>query len=158
MIIRHLFDQLIIKAIKMCPVWSLSLASQALRPTKHRNLVLITDMEPDDRIALAIVAVRMSERVLAIGTTVLNAARKAALARHALAETELSETEVFVGRGGTRKDYPQMGSTEPALSYVDKEGKDILTEAELDKFLHKEEKGEKEVIINYMQISWKIFS
>lgn len=64
------------------------------RETPWRNIVVITDMEPDDRIALAVLAARMPERVLMVGATILNAERKAELARMALAETPMRDIKV----------------------------------------------------------------
>ncbi|KAL3116586.1 hypothetical protein niasHT_001333 [Heterodera trifolii] len=97
-----------------------------------KDLVVITDMEPDDRIALAIIASQLAKRVLAIGTTLLHAERKAALARHALIGTALEGAQVYVGSGGTSEDYPKMKSTEAARTYGDKEGKGILEDEVLD--------------------------
>uniref|UniRef100_A0A914H846 Inosine/uridine-preferring nucleoside hydrolase domain-containing protein n=1 Tax=Globodera rostochiensis TaxID=31243 RepID=A0A914H846_GLORO len=111
-----------------------------------QNLVIITDMEPDDRIALAMVAAsELAQRVLAIGTTVLNAERKAALARHALQETALAGVAVYAGTGGTANDYPEMKSTKAAREYGDQEGKDILEQDVLDNALLNRDDGNSEL-------------
>uniref|UniRef100_A0A915DBM4 Uncharacterized protein n=1 Tax=Ditylenchus dipsaci TaxID=166011 RepID=A0A915DBM4_9BILA len=61
-------------------------------------------MEPDDRIALAIVAARMAEKVLLVGTTVMNTWRKAALARHQFSLYEsMKNVPVFAGTGEFKK-------------------------------------------------------
>uniref|UniRef100_A0A915DDG8 Uncharacterized protein n=1 Tax=Ditylenchus dipsaci TaxID=166011 RepID=A0A915DDG8_9BILA len=55
-------------------------------------------MEPDDRIALAVVAARMAGSVLFVGTTVMNAERKAALAKHQfLLFDSMRNVPVFTG-------------------------------------------------------------
>ena len=56
-------------------------------------------MEPDDRIALSILAelVVPAERVLFIGTSLLNSRRKAKLARHQLKSTALCSVPVYAG-------------------------------------------------------------
>lgn len=110
-------------------------------------------MEPDDRIALSILAelVVPAERVLFIGTSLLNSRRKAKLARHQLKSTALCSVPVyagiyyfyyritydrvspsnhfylhfqFSGTGKSRSQYPQIISSE-TLTYND-EGKGII--------------------------------
>ncbi|KAL3103470.1 hypothetical protein niasHT_025337 [Heterodera trifolii] len=74
----------------------------------RKNLVVIMDMEPDDLIALEMIHSQLADRVLAIGTTVLNAERKAALVRNALEGTQLEDVKVLVGSGGGENEYPQI--------------------------------------------------
>ncbi|KAI1695141.1 hypothetical protein DdX_19751 [Ditylenchus destructor] len=86
--------------------------SVANQLTKERNVIIITDMEPDDRIALAVASIRMPQRILFIGTTLMNSHRKAALAEHQLNYfSALKNVKVFAGTGGTPDDYPEMNST-----------------------------------------------
>jgi hypothetical protein len=69
-------------------------------PTK-RDLIILTDMEPDDRIALAMVASQpeLAKRLLFVGTTLLNTNLKAALVRRQLEQTGLGHVKVFAGTG-----------------------------------------------------------
>ncbi|KAI3417552.1 hypothetical protein GPALN_013272 [Globodera pallida] len=117
-----------------------------------RGLVIITDMEPDDRIALAMVAAsKLAQRVLAIGTTVLNAERKAELARHALEKTALAGVKVYAGTGGTADDYPKMKSTKAALEYGDQEGKKIIPQNVLATFIKRKARSSAKANANAFQ-------
>ena len=66
-----------------------------------KDLIILTDMQPDDRIALAIVAANreLRERLLLVGTSLLNAPLKAALARRQLGQSGLGNVPVFAGSG-----------------------------------------------------------
>jgi hypothetical protein len=72
-------------------------------PATKRDLIILTDMEPDDRIALAMVASRpeLASRLLFVGTTLLNSKLKAVLAERQLAQTGLGPdiVPVYVGSG-----------------------------------------------------------
>lgn len=108
-------------------------SAQAQEPATSRNLIVITDMEPGDRIALELISARLSHRVLMIGTTVKNSYRKAALVRNQLAETNLANVPVYVGAGGQENDYTDIASSKAAREYHH-EGQGILRDGELEYF------------------------
>ena len=62
------------------------------------NYVVITDIKPDDQIALSILSELVApERLLFIGTTLLDSQRKAKLLRHQLKSTALHSVPVYAG-------------------------------------------------------------
>lgn len=101
----------------------LSLDSQAYR----KNLIVITDLEPDDRIALNLLAARFGERLKFVGTTVMNAWRKKVLAEQYLKQLGLTGIKVYVGTGGRSTDYPDIASSRAAREY-ENEGHTILSD------------------------------
>uniref|UniRef100_A0A915DRJ3 Inosine/uridine-preferring nucleoside hydrolase domain-containing protein n=1 Tax=Ditylenchus dipsaci TaxID=166011 RepID=A0A915DRJ3_9BILA len=102
------------------------------RLTFKRNVIIITDMEPDDRIALAVVAARMADKVLFVGTSVMNAERKAALAQKQFALFDsMKHVPVFAGTGGGKK--VDITSTKAGESYS-QEGTHILSAEELEQY------------------------
>lgn len=113
-----------------CTVVSQNHALAADTFSSGRNLIVITDMEPDDRIALELVASNLAERVQMIGTSVKNSFRKAALVRHQLSETPLSSIPIFVGSGGDANDYTDIASSRAAREYH-QEGQGILSDEKL---------------------------
>ncbi len=96
-----------------------------------RRLIVITDMEPDDRISLILLAALDSETISLIGITGLHAGRKAALARQLMDQLGMSDVPVVQGSGGYPEDYPDIASSRAALSYQG-EGVGLLSEARLD--------------------------
>ena len=74
-----------------------------------RRIIVITDLEPDDRMALHLLAARFRAPEIAfVGTTVMHAGRKALLARRLLGQLGLAEVPVFSGPGGEAGDYPDI--------------------------------------------------
>jgi hypothetical protein len=98
-----------------------------------RSLVVITDMEPDDRISLILLAALDPETISLVGTTGLHAGRKAALARQLMDQLGLSNVPVVQGSGGLPADYPNISSSRAALSYRS-EGKSLLSKERLAAF------------------------
>jgi inosine-uridine nucleoside N-ribohydrolase len=90
---------------------------------QHKNLVIITDMEPDDHIAIALVLAngQLRERLRFIGTTLFNAKQKAEAVKYMLAGTSLSEIPVFVGTSQPPEGYPHLRSLEPAKQFAREE-------------------------------------
>lgn len=104
-------------------------AAQTSAPNS-RNIVLITDMEPDDRIAINIISSRLGNRLLFAGSTVMNAPRKAFLIRQQFALVGLENVPVYTGTGGLTSDYVDISSSRAARSY-EQEGKTVIPEPEL---------------------------
>ncbi len=96
-----------------------------------RRLIVITDMEPDDRISLILLAALDSETISLIGITGLHAGRKAALARQLMDQLGMPDVPVVQGSGGYPEDYPAIASSRAALSYQG-EGVGLLSEARLE--------------------------
>jgi len=96
-----------------------------------RSLIVITDMEPDDRVALILLAALEPGTISLVGTTGLHAGRKAALARQLMDELGLSDVPVIQGSGGMPADYPDIASSRAALSYRG-EGIGLLSDAQLE--------------------------
>ena len=66
-----------------------------------RDLIVLTDMQPDDRIALSIIGGNreLSERLLFVGTTLLNTQLKMVLAKRQLKQMRLNHVNVYAGTG-----------------------------------------------------------
>jgi inosine-uridine nucleoside N-ribohydrolase len=97
-----------------------------------RKIIVITDLEPDDRKAIDILTSVFSEKeILCFGTTVMHAGRKAALVRKVLDQRGLQKVPVYQGTGGRADCYPDIDSTSAARSYT-REGCEILSENELN--------------------------
>jgi hypothetical protein len=96
-------------------------------------LIVVTDMEPDDRIALQVLAAHVHpDRIAVAGTTVLHAGLKLDLARRLFDQIRYTTAPLYQGHGGEPDAYqPHVRSTAPARSYRD-EGKGILSDAVLD--------------------------
>lgn len=102
-------------------------------PPQERKIIVITDLEPDDRVALDLIASHFSDKnIMLVGTTVMHAARKAALVRKQLNQLGLGSVPVFQGSGGVSDDYRAIYSTKAAKSYK-REGQGILTAEELQR-------------------------
>ena len=96
-----------------------------------RNLVVITDLEPDDRIAIHLLRAAFEpDEFRFFGTTVMHAGRKAALVRRLLDQLGMSSVPVYQGTGGNPSDYPDIASSRAARMYQ-REGRGLLTDAEL---------------------------
>ena len=93
-------------------------------------IVVITDMEPDDRIALHVVAALYPDRLALIGTTVMHAYRKKLLAERLMRQLGLGRVPVLQGSGGDAKSYPDIASSRAARAY-DHEGAGILDDQSL---------------------------
>ena len=95
------------------------------------SLIVITDMEPDDRIALILLAALDPETISLVGTTGLHAGRKAALARQLMNQLGMPGVPVVQGSGGLPANYIDFASSRAALSYQG-EGVGLLSEARLE--------------------------
>ncbi len=98
-----------------------------------RKFIIITDLEPDDRIALLILAARISQdKILFIGTTVMHAAKKKALTRRLLDQVGFNKIQVWQGTGGIPTSYHDIASSKAAREYMH-EGAGILSPIDLEK-------------------------
>ncbi|SHG94335.1 nucleoside hydrolase [Ferrimonas marina] len=88
-------------------------------------LVVITDMEPDDRIALELLMGHAEHRLVLVGSTVMHASRKQALAQQVMTSHGLEAVPVVVGSGGQAEDFPAIQSSAAARAY-EQEGQGIL--------------------------------
>jgi len=111
---------------------SINFAVAMIESDSSRKFIVITDLEPDDRIALHILAARIpKDRLLLVGTTVMNAARKQALTRRLLDQLSFGKVPVFQGTGGIASSYDDIASSRAAREYTH-EGNNILSENELE--------------------------
>ncbi len=109
-----------------------SVANSDMHQLSNRHYIVITDIEPDDRIALHILAARIpKDEILFVGSTVMHAARKKALIRQLLDQLGLNEVPVFQGTGGTAESYEDIASSRAAREYA-QEGAYILSDDELE--------------------------
>lgn len=92
-----------------------------------RSMMVVTDMEPDDRIALMLLAAEFPADIVFVGTTGMHAGRKQVLAGQFLAQLGLGGIPVIQGSGGTAGSYPDIASSRAAREYRD-EGKGLLPE------------------------------
>ena len=96
-----------------------------------REVIVITDLEPDDRIALLLVAARLQPaEILLLGTSVMHAGRKRLPVKQLLDQLGLSKVPVIQGSGGDADDYPEIASSKAVRTYAD-EGKGLLPDSEL---------------------------
>ena len=96
-----------------------------------REVIVITDLEPDDRIALLLVAARFKPaEIVLVGTSVMHSGRKQRLARQLLDQLGLSKVPVIQGSGGKADDYPDIASSQAARTYTG-EGEGLLPDSEL---------------------------
>jgi len=93
-------------------------------------VVVITDMEPDDRLALHLLVARFPERLILIGTTVMHSYRKKVLAERLLQQLDMAHIPVVQGSGGHADDYPDIASSRAGREY-DLEGAHILDQRTL---------------------------
>ncbi len=101
--------------------------TEAFQNAAFVPLVIITDMEPDDRIAMMLASDLFADRMVMVGTSVRHAGRKRDLAARALRQDALENILVVQGSGGAAEDYPDVISTRPARLYQN-EGKGILSD------------------------------
>lgn len=99
-------------------------------PDQDRKLLVIVDMEPDDRIALMLLAAEFPEEVAFIGTSGMHAGRKAVLAAAFLEQMGLASVPVIQGSGGVAESYPEIASSRAAREYQS-EGHGLLPDTEL---------------------------
>lgn len=101
------------------------------------KFIVITDLEPDDRIALHVLAAKIPKNeILFVGTTVKNAARKKALARKLLDQLQLHDVPVYQGSGGDNTSYFDTVSSQAAREYNSREGQNILSTHEFARLEH----------------------
>lgn len=111
----------------------LSFFNFAISNSDLSKFIVITDLEPDDRIALHILCSTIEQRqLLFVGTTVMHAARKKVLAKRLLDQLGFNQIPVFQGTGNKAENYPDISSSRAAREYTN-EGRNILAEEELDK-------------------------
>jgi inosine-uridine nucleoside N-ribohydrolase len=110
-------------------------ASQVAQNSKNKFIV-VTDLEPDDRIALHVLAAKIpKDEILFIGTTVKNAARKKVLTRKLLDQLDLKDIPLYQGSGGSAESYHDIASSRAAREYS-QEGEEILSIEERNKLEH----------------------
>lgn len=106
---------------------ALDIAKINLAEGDNANWIILTDLEPDDRMALTLLSQKFPKKnVLAIGANLLHSGRKAELARHLMRQLGWSDVPVVQGNGGEASSYPEFASNAAAKTYQN-EGKSILT-------------------------------
>lgn len=106
--------------------------SASQHPAKNKFIV-ITDLEPDDRIALHVLAARIpKDEILFVGATIKNSALKRELIQRLLNQLGLSDVTVYQGSGGAAASYRDIASSRAAREYT-KEGENILPAEELSR-------------------------
>ena len=104
--------------------------------TNIRRFIVITDLEPDDRIALHILAAKIPhDEILFVGTNIKNAARKKALTRKLMDQLGLIDIPVYQGTGGAPESYYDIASSRAAREYA-QEGEDLLPLDQLQQLNH----------------------
>lgn len=119
----------------------------------RRKFVVVTDIEPDDRIGFHLLAYYLIDHEIGlVGTSLLNSARKRALTERTFKDLGLRNVPVLQGTGGTASSYPAISSSEAAREYQ-REGQGILTEAELNKLASASKSGIpfQEAFISYLE-------
>ena len=96
--------------------------------TEQRNIIILTDFEPDDRKALDLLLFYFAKRILFIGTTLFHTGRKKALVERVVRGYEIP---VYAGTGGYTD--IKINSTMAGMTYTH-EGEGILSEEELQRF------------------------
>jgi hypothetical protein len=98
-------------------------------PQTNSKLVVITDLEPDDRIAIHILSANFEpDRFAFFGTTVLNTQYKKTLTEQILEEVGLKNIPVYSGEQKSSKDYfPVFQSSLPAINYSNNDSISELT-------------------------------
>jgi inosine-uridine nucleoside N-ribohydrolase len=93
--------------------------------------IVITDLEPDDRFALHVLAHNLDPADIALaGTTLLYTSLKTALLRRLLDQLDLGRVKVVQGFDRTADEYPPTRSSDAARSFA-VEGVGILSSSEL---------------------------
>jgi hypothetical protein len=124
--------KIIVKILSLITFLSCINFAIAMQQTASRKFIVITDLEPDDRIAFHVLAARIPQHeLLFVGTTVMNAARKQALTRRLLDQLGFDKIPVYQGTGGAASSYEDIVSSRAAREYMG-EGQNILSEAELE--------------------------
>lgn len=101
-----------------------------LQDGDNANWIILTDLEPDDRMALMLLAQNLPRKnVLAVGANLLHSGRKAELARRLLRQIGWDDVPVLQGNGGEASSYPEFASNAAAKTYQN-EGNGILTALE----------------------------
>ena len=99
---------------------------------KNRKILIITDLEPDDRKALDVLVSKFTaNEILFIGSTVMHAARKKALILKILNQLGLNTIPVYQGSGGKELFNEKLNSIKAASTYT-REGRGILPDEELE--------------------------
>jgi len=93
-------------------------------------MMVITDMEPDDRMALLMLAAGFPADIVFVGTTGMHAGRKQVLAGQFLSRLGVGGLPVIQGSGGAVDSYPDIGSLRAAKDYPD-EGRGLLPDQAL---------------------------
>jgi inosine-uridine nucleoside N-ribohydrolase len=110
---------------------------------QDRSLLVIVDMEPDDRIALLLLAAEFPAEIIYIGATGMHAGRKQILAGQFLDQLGLGGIPVIKGSGGEAASYPDIASSRAAREYQS-EGSGLLSKTELaaiDRYTPRSSKG-----------------
>jgi len=118
--------------VRTAQLVALVLCLNQLALAQDRNLLVIVDMEPDDRVALMLLAAEFPAEIAFVGTTGMHAGRKAALARQFMDQIGLDEIPVVQGSGGEASSYPEIASSKAAREYQF-EGRGLIPKAELAK-------------------------
>ena len=113
-------------------VWCLVAGVHQSALGQNRSLLVIVDMEPDDRIALLLLAAEFPDDIAFVGTTGMHAGRKQVLAKQFLDQAGLSDIPVIQGSGGEASTYPKVASSAAALEYQS-EGYGLLPDYELER-------------------------
>ena len=97
----------------------------------NRKIAIITDSEPDDIVALHLMASHYNPSQIALlGTTIMHAGRKKVLARRFMNQLGFNSVPVYQGSGGDKKAYYDTASSRPARTNQN-EGKGILLKEQL---------------------------
>lgn len=84
----------------------------------NRKFIIITDLEPDDKIALHIIAAKIPhEQILFVGVTIMDTYKKKLLTRRLLDQLGLIDIPVYQGTGGTSTSYYDIESSKAAREY-----------------------------------------
>ncbi len=117
---------------KLLAFLMLALLIPAVSLAAKRKIVLITDLEPDDRFAIHLLASQIEpEELLLVGTTVMNTAQKRLLTQILLQQLGFGNVPVVQGTGGFSDEYPSFQATKPARHYP-REGLNILNPQALE--------------------------
>lgn len=105
--------------------------------TQQKNkFIIITDLEPDDRIALHVIAARIpQDQILFFGSMIKNANRKQELVRKLLDQLGFTDVPLYQGTGGPAESYYDIVSSRAAREYS-QEGEHLLPVTELELLQH----------------------
>lgn len=85
---------------------------------EENKIVIVTDAEPDDLLALMILIPKFRERIAFIGTTLLDTNARKTRVQELLELLGVSTIPVYAGMTKSQKDYPNNLSTKAILSYT----------------------------------------